>query len=425
MSIPFKLSFASNPKSIYWSNKNKKLPNEILNNQSKTKFWFECVKCKHHFDINLHHVSEGKWCRYCNSAALCDDINCLSCLYRSFASNIRSKNWDKEKNGKLKPRDISRSSGKICYFMCEYGHSFSQKINYVANGKWCSICCNSKRLCLSDDCQKCFNNSFASHPNSKYWNYEKNNGVKPREIFRCNNNKFWFFCIICKHDFDIDLDHASHGRWCKYCKGNNLCDDNCDFCFNKSFASYPKSMYWNYEKNNGIKPREVCKNSGKKFWFNCDVCNANFNKYLPDVTGGHWCPYCRNKTELKLFNILSSIYPTLIHNFSVEWCKNIKCLPFDFCLPELKIIIELDGRQHFKQVRNWTGPQEQFKKDKYKEKCANDNNYSTIRLLQEDVWNDSNDWFIKLKNAIVDIINSTEEIQNIYICTNNAYDNYL
>jgi very-short-patch-repair endonuclease len=109
----------------------------------------------------------------------------------------------------------------------------------------------------------------------------------------------------------------------------------------------------------------------------------------------------------------------------VKWCKNIKCLPFDFCLPDLKIIIELDGRQHFKQVRNWTGPQEQFKKDKYKEQCANDNNYSTIRLLQEDVWNDSNDWFIKLKNAIVDIINSTEEIQNIYICSNNAYDNYL
>lgn len=30
-----------------------------------------------------------------------------------------------------------------------------------------------------------------------------------------------------------------------------------------------------------------------------------------------------------------------------DWCKNIRCLPFDFCIEDLKLIIELDDRQHF------------------------------------------------------------------------------
>ena len=30
---------------------------------------------------------------------------------------------------------------------------------------------------------------------------------------------------------------------------------------------------WNREKNNNILPRNVCKYSGNKFWFNCDFCS--------------------------------------------------------------------------------------------------------------------------------------------------------
>jgi very-short-patch-repair endonuclease len=426
MNIPFEKSFASNQKSKYWSSKNKLKPEDILNNRSHTKYWFYCIKCKHDFDIALSHIHEGKWCKYCNSGALCEDLNCLFCLYKSFASNLRSRNWDTEKNGDLKPRDITRSCGKVCYFVCEYGHSFCKKINYIYNGKWCSVCCNSKRLCLNENCQKCFNNSFASHPKTIYWNYEKNNQIKPREVFRCNKNKFWFSCIICMHIFDISLDNVSEGKWCKYCKGNDLCDnENCEFCFNKSFASCEKSKYWLIDLNNGIIPREICRNSGKKCWFKCDVCYISFKIYLPSVTGGHWCNVCKNKTELKLFKMLSVNYPTLINNYAVEWCKNIRCLPFDFCIPELKIIIELDGIQHFKQVRDWSPPEKQYETDIYKQTCANNNDYSTIRLLQEDVWNDRNDWFLKLQNAILEIISNKNEIQNIYICNNNTYDKYL
>lgn len=60
--------------------------------------------------------------------------------------------------------------------------------------------------------------------------------------------------------------------------------------------------------------------------------------------------------------------------------KNKKYLPYDFVIH--KIIIELDGLQHFQQVGNWKSPTENLIRDKYKEDCANNNGYSIIRILQ-------------------------------------------
>jgi very-short-patch-repair endonuclease len=88
-----------------------------------------------------------------------------------------------------------------------------------------------------------------------------------------------------------------------------------------------------------------------------------------------------------------------------------------------KIIIELDGRQHFKQVHNWSSPEENLKNDLYKMKCANDNGFSIIRLLQPDVLIDKYDWLQELTNNI-DKIGLEKKVQNIYMCKNNEYKNF-
>ena len=122
----------------------------------------------------------------------------------------------------------------------------------------------------------------------------------------------------------------------------------------------------------------------------------------------------------KIYDKLKPIYQSIIRDFKQDWCKKINHLPFDFCIEELKIILELDGRQHFEQVMNWKTPEEQYENDKYKEKCANDKCYSIIRLLQEDVFNDKYDWKTELINNI-EKIKTDNIIQNIYMCKNNEY----
>jgi very-short-patch-repair endonuclease len=76
----------------------------------------------------------------------------------------------------------------------------------------------------------------------------------------------------------------------------------------------------------------------------------------------------------------------------VEWCKIKRHCPFDFAIPSLKLVIELDGPQHFKQVSNWEPPEQTQHRDAFKTKCANENGWKIIRLLQVDVFNDENKW---------------------------------
>jgi very-short-patch-repair endonuclease len=136
---------------------------------------------------------------------------------------------------------------------------------------------------------------------------------------------------------------------------------------------------------------------------------------------GNGCIRCVNKTETKLYEKLLPLYPTLITQFKQKWCKKVSYLPFDFCIEEHKIIIELDGPQHFQQISNWSSPEEQFENDKFKEKCANDNGYSVIRLLQEDVFYDTYNWVEELCETIEEIKNG-DEIVNVYLCKNGVYE---
>ena len=134
---------------------------------------------------------------------------------------------------------------------------------------------------------------------------------------------------------------------------------------------------------------------------------------------GIGCPNCVNKTEYKLFVQLQEIYPTVERQFKAEWCKNKRCLPFDFVIVSSKKIIEMDGPQHFSQVANWRSPEDQLKQDLYKMKCANENGYSVIRVLQQDVIDETFD-FEQLKRCVEENV-----VKNMYICKNDEYKKFL
>ncbi len=161
-------------------------------------------------------------------------------------------------------------------------------------------------------------------------------------------------------------------------------------------------------------------NSDTKVIITC----KNHGDYLQNPTEhlrGRGCIDCVNKTERILYDSLITIYPNIIRQYKQSW-SNRKS--FDFCIEEYKIIIELDGKQHFHQVRNWWSPEEQLQNDLYKEKCANDNNYSIIRLLQEDVFYNKYDWLNRLCFTIL-LIKDSGNIENHYLCLNDEYKNYL
>ena len=414
--------FSEHPKSNFWSGKNEKKPSDYYLNSNKC-VWFDCDKCCHNFYKKIADVNSNSWCPYCANQKLCHNNECKSCFNKSFASHEKSKFWSK-KNEK-KPNDVTLNSHKKFWFDCECGHQFeSNLLNINKANNWCPYCSNPpKKLCINNECKSCFENSFASHEKSKYWSND--NELKPRQVFKGADRKTFIFHCECGHKINMNLKQiSSQGHWCSYCSHQKLCyDTDCEMCFNNSFSSVERSNQLNDKL---INPRMLFKSTNKKFKFDCETCNKVFETQLSSITNGVWCSFCVNKTELILFTKLVICYSTLKRQFKVEWCKNSKSnrfLPFDFVIEERKIIIELDGKQHFEQIGNWLSPEETRKNDLYKMKCANDNGFSIIRILQKDVYKNKYDWLSELISNI-EKITRENRVQNIYMCKNNEYKDF-
>ena len=63
--------------------------------------------------------------------------------------------------------------------------------------------------------------------------------------------------------------------------------------YEKSFATHEKAKYWS--EKNVLKPHEVYLCTGKKYIFNCDICDHEF-KMSPNSISlrKRWCSYCSN-----------------------------------------------------------------------------------------------------------------------------------
>jgi very-short-patch-repair endonuclease len=420
----FEQSFASHPKAKHWHlTKNDKTPEHVFK-ATRDRFWFTCETCFHDFEIHLYHVSSPKaprWCPYCSkhNSKFCDDDDCQFCFNKSFASCEKSNYWHPTKNGDLKPRNVSRMNDMKIWFRCnKCPHDFEGTVSHISKGAWCPYCSNTKR-CSDSYCQMCFEKSFASNPNSIYWHSIKNGSITPRDVAKKTDETFWFSCDKCVHDFQHIL---SNDTWCPYCRGSKLCDDDdCQFCFNKSFASCEKSNYWHPTKNGDLKPRTICKSANVKAWFNCDRCLNPFIIWIPNIQERNgWCNICKHKTEHKLHESLIRYFPDIQMQFKAEWCKSSVTnyyYRFDFCIEEQRTIIELDGRQHFKDVAYFRSSFEEVHfVDMIKQSAANNNGYKVIRILQEDVWSDKYDWLTELLKNIED-----DTMPNIFMCKNEEY----
>jgi very-short-patch-repair endonuclease len=332
-------------------------------------------------------------------------LGCFKCGHKMFIlSNNDFINKAKEMHGDkydYSNVEYNKMNEKVIITCKEHGDFEQTPSNHITHKQGCPICGGS---CLSNTTE--FIEKAIKKHGDKY-DYSKVNYI----------NNHTNVIIICKDHNEYEQTPQTHlsGCGCRLCGVETMKTkqktDIDDFIINANFKHNNK---YDYSKINYINARTkiiiICKKHG------------DFEQQPDSHLRGCGCPYCINKTEFILYDALEQIYPTLIYQFKQEWCKNIHCLPFDFCIPDLKIILELDGPQHFIQVSNWTSPEETFENDLFKEKCANEQGYSVIRIIQEDVFNDKYDWKTELVNNI-EKMKTDNIIQNIYMCKNNEYDN--
>jgi hypothetical protein len=160
-----------------------------------------------------------------------------------------------------------------------------------------------------------------------------------------------------------ELDYKSMENWYSVSLGDfyNNCGSSLTIIYKGSIKNLLKNVYSEYKWN-----------------------EVKFNCY---------------KGEMILHEYLLSLNYNINLQEKFDWCKNEetnKILPFDFTIKDLKIIIELDGKQHFEQIGNWDSPELTRKRDNIKMNKANENGYTIIRLLWDDVYYNKNEWKEKI-----------------------------
>lgn len=268
----------------------------------------------------------NKPCGKTNKKVRCVTGQCTDCYDRSILSHPTSVYWNLEEN-ELLPIQVSigNNTDYIYYDCPDCGHTFSAVPYNIKNGHWCPYCTHTK-LCEDIDCTFCIKNRFV-HEKSRFFIIgEKNQDIRPTDLFANSGKKYYFQCDTCFHEFELAPRDASRGVWCKFCAKQARCEDEfCIYCHNNKFTSLEESKY--FSRKNTVSVGSIARTDHSKYIFDCNVCSHEFEASPMNISVGKWCPYCARRKlcddywcEFCMFNRFG------FHEKSAFWDyrKNIK-----------------------------------------------------------------------------------------------------
>ncbi len=128
-------SLASNGGNLLkeWNYEKNKISPEKIAIYSGKKVWWKCKK-GHEWQDSVSHRSFGRGCPYCSGRRVTVD--------KSIAKTHPKlkKEWNYEKNGDLKPEQVSKGSKRKVWWKCEKGHEWQAIIANRSRGQNCPIC---------------------------------------------------------------------------------------------------------------------------------------------------------------------------------------------------------------------------------------------------------------------------------------------
>ena len=98
--------------------------------------------------------------------------------------------WDTERNGTLTPQQVTLTSNRKVWWICEKGHSFQTVIASRANGTGCPYCTNRKVLAG-------FNDLATVEPKiASEWHPTLNGALTPEMVTVGSTKKVWWECPL-------------------------------------------------------------------------------------------------------------------------------------------------------------------------------------------------------------------------------------
>ena len=186
----------------------------------------------------------------------------LAALYPERVAEL----WDYEKNGALKPEDISAGTVlQYVWFRCPVdGHSWKKKPNdittsWTRNGtSGCPMCAGKKKKAEKQPVLA------GVYPEliRQYWDYEKNSELKldPEKLTLASNRKAYFKCPHDGNEWEASIASTVNQQWSKDNAGCRVCNGTSERRHGEWKRQEPIAVefpdevakYWFYKANNEL-----------------------------------------------------------------------------------------------------------------------------------------------------------------------------
>lgn len=251
--------------------------------------------------------------------------------------------------------------------ICKNHGRFLQRPSNHLDGKGCNICGNTKTITQDEFIQK----AILIH-----------NGRYDYSLCHYKNAKTKV-SIICKEHgaFEqIASSHTDQKTGCPMCSKKHKYSND-EFIQKASLVHNNKYNYNNTNYiNNYTKVRILCKSHG------------DFMQTPSNHLSGKGCEICcssKNENLISIYLKMNNVDYYQQHKF-ID-CKYKRRLPFDFYLPEHKMCIEFQGRQHYEPIE-WFGGYDGFikqqKRDHIKKNYCTNHNLKLLLIKYDDNIND-------------------------------------
>lgn len=339
-----------------------------VKNMSNTRVWWRCYK-GHEWQVSpASRVFQKTGCPICSNKKVLVGYNDLATTHPELANE-----WDFEKNGNLKPTDITYGCTRGVWWKCKYGHEWKTTPNTRTNGRTGCPLCFGKGSSLPEQ-----GISFYLEPICEIGRRVKISGqeidiylpeykvgieydgryyhptsglIREQAKDRILSGKGIYIIRIKEADtnnvdekmiyYKADNMHSNYDWAVKQlCCMLATVTDNDKFAaididvkkdlrkIRERFDLYDKdnslavihpelAAEWNYDKNGVLTPEMVYAQSNKSVWW-IGKCGHEWEASPNNRVNGENCPFCSNQRILKGFNDLQTIYPHLASEWNYE-----------------------------------------------------------------------------------------------------------
>lgn len=253
--------------------KNRVDPSEITRFTHSRVWWIDAKG--HEWMASVANRAAGNGCPYCAGRKVLGGFNDLAGCYPEIALE-----WDDEKNGNLRPAEVTSSSNRLVWWRCGAGHSWRASVAGRTGGNGCPYCGNRKVWSGFNDLLSCMPET------AREWDVQKNGGLKPDEVTFRTGRLVWWKCGE-GHSYRMSVYSRWKGKGCPYCGGTKVLSG-----FNDLRTVTPWiAEEWDDGRNGDLKPEDVFPYTNRKVWWKCEN-GHHWKSTVNSRQKGSGCPYC-------------------------------------------------------------------------------------------------------------------------------------